>query len=112
MTTTMWIDCDPDSDPTTGFLVEITHETKGGTRHELRLRPPYTNQSREPRPMGWCGTYNDVATYGCGVWRVVRSVPESGRCKIEKVTDPEALEAFLEEVGFPDLLAELTAPAD
>jgi hypothetical protein len=107
---TLWIDCDPDDMPEMGFLVEINHENKGSTRYELRLRPPYTNQSREPRPTGWCGSYNNVSTFGRGIWRVIRRV-ENGRCKIEAVTDSAQLADFLEEFGYPDLLDELVPEA-
>jgi hypothetical protein len=82
----------------------------GQHRHELRLRPPYTNQSREPRPKGWCGSYNNVSTYGRGIWRVIRRV-ENGRCKIEEITDSDRLANFLEEFGYPDLLDELVPEA-
>ena len=97
----MWIDAE---DPIeVGFLIETSHETDGWTRFELADRPPYTNQSREPRPVGWCGSYNNVATYGRGVWAVAR-VARNGRTKIARVTDQGLLRDFLDTVGYPELL--------
>lgn len=101
--TTMWIDGEELNQGDHGFLVEISNSVKGSERHELRNRPPRTNQSHEYRINGWCGTYNDTATYGRGVWKVVR-VAKNGRAQIVEVTDREELEAFLDEYGFPELI--------
>lgn len=111
--TTIWID-GPDhiSTPVGAafFLVEHSHCTKRWTRHELRDTPPRTNQSFEARPRGWCGTTNDVSTHGRGVWRVTR-VAKNGRVQLVRVTDPAELREYLDEVGFPDLIDELTETA-
>ena len=101
----MWIDCTDTHE--IGFLIETSHETAGWTRYELSERPPYTNQSREPRPVGWCGSYNNVATYGRGVWKLAKLLP-NGRAQITRVKDPEEIAEFLESVGYGELLGELT----
>ena len=93
-----------------GFLVHIENQVKGWERFELRDRPPYTNQSREPMPIGWCGSHNDTSTYGKGVWQVVQ-VARNGRVQINKVLDRDKLEAFLNEYGYPELLDDLTPDA-
>lgn len=70
MTTKMtrWIGPDPMlSVGNTGFLIEHYNELSGGSRFELRDTPPYTNQSHQPRLSGWCGTWNNVGTYGHGL---------------------------------------------
>lgn len=101
---------------TVGFLVENSHNTKGYANFTLRDTPPRTNQSHEIRVHGWCGTYNDLATYGKGIARIVR-VFKNGRVKIEvmtrdtdeadfavKATEFETIiREFLEETGFDDL---------
>lgn len=111
--TTIWID-GPDhiSTPVGSafFLVAHSHHLKGWTRHELRDTPPRTNQSFEPRPIGWCGSYNDVSTQGRGVWRVTR-VAKNGRVQLTRVTDPTELREYLDETGFPDLLDDLIETA-
>lgn len=100
--TTMWIG--PDENLKVGdqgFLIEISNKVSGYERHELRDTPPYTNRSHEPRLEGWCGTYNDTATYGKGMW-VVDRVAKNGRAFIRKL-EGDDLEAALEEFGYPDL---------
>lgn len=108
MSTAMWIDGEHLSIGDAGFLVEISNYVKGSTRHELRDRPPTTNESRQPRPLGWCGTFNDTATHGCGIWRVIDTRP-NGRAKLEEITARAEIEAFLDAVGFPDLIDECLA---
>lgn len=103
--TAMWIDGENLNVGEIGFLVEISNAIKGSERHELRNRPPRTNQSHEDRPRGWCGTWNDNSTNGCGVWKVTRTA-KNGRAQIVEVTDRDALVAFLDEYGFPELLDE------
>lgn len=85
-----------------GFLIEISNENTGGTRYKLSYTPAYTNQSNEPRLSGWCGTYNNVATYGAGVWKIIR-IAKNGRTLIEEVPEGEERTAFLEEMGYPDI---------
>ena len=57
--------------------------------------------SRVPRLIGWCGSYNNISTSGCGVWKVTR-IAKNGRMLIQEAT-AEEVEAFLEEMGYPDL---------
>lgn len=104
MSTKLWIDGEHGVGDA-GFLVRISNPVKGSDRYELRNRPPTTNQSHQPRARGWCGTWNDTATHGCGVWKVVR-VAKNGRVQLVEITDRSALVAFLDEHGFPDLLDE------
>ena len=84
------------------FLIRIS-KAGGFTRYDLRDTPAYTNQSQEPTLDGWCGTYNDVATYGQGLAKVVR-IAKNGRVLLTRV-DPQSDEgqAYLEEMGYPDL---------
>lgn len=84
-----------------GFLVSNAHETEGWERFYLRDNPARTNVSRVPRLIGWCGTYNNISTSGCGVWKVVR-IAKNGRMLISQPTDEEVA-VFLEEMGYPDL---------
>lgn len=84
-----------------GFLVETIDVMRGTARHELRSLPAHTNQSHEPRLTGWCGTYNDVATYGRGMARVAR-LAGNGRALVEVLTGNE-LRAALERLGYPEL---------
>ena len=103
--TTMWIG--PDEMLKVGdfgFLVQKSNDNNGWERYELRDTPAYTNRSIEPRLEGWCGTYNDVATYGCGMWRVER-LARNGRAFIRKLEGGE-LGAALEELGYPELMPE------
>lgn len=84
-----------------GFLICNYNENTGSERWFLRDNPAHTNRSNVPRMLGWCGSYNNVSTSGCGVWKVIR-IARSGRYLIEKAT-PDEVEVFLEEVGYPDL---------
>lgn len=104
--TAMWIDGGENlSVGEIGFLVRISNPERRSERHELRDRPPYTNISHQPTPRGWCGSYNGTSTSGCGVWKVTR-IAKNGRAQIVEVTDRDALVAFLDEYGFPELLDE------
>ena len=84
------------------FLVSFFNENNGSTRYALRDKPAYTNRSNEPRLTGWCGTYNNVATYGEGAWKVIR-IAKSGRYLIQRLDDTELAE-FLEEMGYSELI--------
>lgn len=107
MSESRWIGPDDSLQPgMTGFLVQKTHDTDGWERFEVRDTPAYTNQSCEPRLYGWCGTYNNLATYGCGVVRVER-VARNGRAFVKELRDANAL-AVLEELGYPELAKEVT----
>ena len=85
----------------TGFLVCNSQETTGWSCYRLRDTPAHTNVSRAPRLVGWCGSYNNISTHACGVWKVVR-VAMNGRMLITE-TDADETAAFLEEMGYPDL---------
>lgn len=87
---------------TIGFLIEHSNENTGVSRFELRDTPPYTNRSHEPRLTGWCGTWNNVGTYGQGMARVER-LARNGRALVRKL-DGDELAAALEELGYPELL--------
>lgn len=103
-----------------GFLVENTHTTKGWTRYDLRDTAPKTNRSLKIQVHGWCGSYNDISTYGAGIARVVK-VFRNGRVRIEVLTEsaPDVdfrilkqefapvIEKFLEETGYDDLTWEV-----
>lgn len=103
--TTMWIGPDERmSVGDKGFLIELSHGTQGWQRYELRDTPAHTNQTRKPTLHGWCGSYNDLNTYGRGVWEVVR-VAKNGRCLIQEL-DGTARQAVLDDLGYPDLVSE------
>lgn len=99
--TTKWID-GQDFDGDKGFLVEFYNSSAESWRYALRNTPAYTNRSNEPRLHGWCGSYNNMSTTGCGAWKVLR-VAKSGRMLIEKM-EGEELAEFLEEMGYPELV--------
>lgn len=84
-----------------GFLVDISNPFRGSARYELRDIPPHTNQSYEPRLHGWCGTWNDTATHGCGMARVER-VAKNGRVLV-RILEGDQLFAALEDLGYPEL---------
>ena len=84
-----------------GFLIDFTNHAKGFTRYELRNIPAHTNQSCQPRLVGWCGTYNDLITYADGMAKVVR-VAKNGRCLVERL-EGDDLTAALEDLGYPEL---------
>lgn len=85
-----------------GFLWCKSNAIQGWDRVTLEDRPPYTNQSHQPRLSGWCGTYNDIATYAQGVWKVVR-MARNGRAFIRSLSGTELRDA-LEELGYPELI--------
>jgi hypothetical protein len=104
MTATRWIGpygCEDHKVGDRAFLVEKQHNTKGQHYYELRDTPPQTNQSFAYRLEGWCGTYNDLATYGAGAVEVVK-IAKNGRLQVRQL-DGDALDAFLDESGFPEL---------
>lgn len=104
--TTTWIG--PDQNLTVGeigFLIENNDENNASSRYYLRDTPAHTNQSHEPRLHGWCGSWNNVGTYGCGMVRVER-VAKNGRAFVRELEGAE-LTAALDELGYPEL-----APAE
>lgn len=84
------------------FLIQFSHENTGAENYVLRDQPAYTNVSRELRLKGWCGSYNNVSTYAFGAWEVIR-IAKSGRYLIQEL-DGDALNEFLEEMGYPELM--------
>jgi len=106
---TKWIDeqCNdyeqgPEKVGELGFLIRISNENTGADRYKLSFTPAYTNQSRKPRLLGWCGTYNNVGTYGEGIWKISR-IAKNGRTLITEVDDESETQGFLDEMGYPDL---------
>lgn len=85
-----------------GFLWCKSNSLQGWERWTLEDRPPYTNQSHQPRLTGWCGTYNDIATHASGVWKVVR-MARNGRAFIRALQGVELRDA-LNELGYPELI--------
>lgn len=102
MNDTMWIGPDELEPGDFGFLVFTSHYTQHWERYDLRDTPAYTNQSQEPMLSGWCGSYNDVSTYGRGMWKVER-VARNGRAFIRRL-EGDCLKDALEELGYPDLM--------
>lgn len=88
-----------------GFLVCRVNQ-HGTERYNLEDHPPHGNTSGKPTPCGWCGTYNNIATYGMGVWRIVR-IARNGRIEIAEVTDKDNLMKYLDDVGYPDLITQI-----
>lgn len=104
--TQTWINADPGvAAGVVGFLVEHRNDRHGVSTLCLEDRPPHTNQSHAPRLHGWCGTFNDVATYARGVVRVGR-VLSNGRALVRELAGDE-LHAALHELGWPELLQEV-----
>jgi hypothetical protein len=102
---TMWIGPDETLEVgDVGFLVERRDITRGSATFSLQERPPYTNQSNEPRLEGWCGTWNDLSTHGRGCARVIK-VARNGRALVKTLSGSE-LSAVVEELGYPDLAPE------
>ena len=106
---TTWIDTDsintgtmPKGSP--GFLVEISPQGKA-TRYNLRDTPAKTNRSGEAKLTGWCGTTNNVSVDAAGVWKPVKRSLNGERTLIREVTDPVEIAAFLEAVGWPELMS-------
>jgi len=104
MSTSLWIGTESDAFTAgqTGFLVKIEHATKGWTRYDLRGHPPKTNQSFKPMLYGWCGSFNDVSTFGRGM-AVVERVAKNGRAFVRELAGEE-LHAALDDFGYPDLM--------
>lgn len=99
----MWITVGNDiNEGERGFLIEYSNTLRGTSRHAVSPRPAHTNQSHQPRLSGWCGTWNDTATYADGMAEVVRVVAETGRALIRRLT-PAETRRELERLGYPDL---------
>lgn len=103
-----WIDCFAAYE-TLGdcsYLVEVIHTSSGRTSWHLHERPLRTNQSREPRLWGWCGETDNRSRFARGVVRVVDVNKGGDRCRIVSVKG-DALVAFLELDGYPELASEV-----
>ncbi len=99
----MWIDSS-DERGTIGYLVEtIDNNNRGRASFSLRERPLRTNQSNEPRLSGWCGETDNRSRHASGVWQVIRVNKAGGRAQIRRL-EGDALAAFLETDGHPDLI--------
>lgn len=112
---TFWIGSDHPGDPCNtytvglaGFLVEHSNAVRGWTRYELRDHPAQTNRSFKPRVWGWCGTDNDVGTYGAGIARVER-IARNGRALVKVLSGAEAV-AVLNDLGYPELADDVDEP--
>jgi len=102
MTATQWIGPDENLKVgDVGFLIEFSNAIRGSEHYGVRDTPAHTNQSHQPRLHGWCGTYNDLATYGRGMVRVER-VAKNGRALVRQLAGAE-LAAALEDLGYPEL---------
>jgi len=88
-----------------GFLIEFSNPYDSSERYELRDTPAITTGSRMPQLEGWCGSYNNLATYGRGMVKVIR-VASNGRCLTEELAGIE-LVAALEELGYPELIEQI-----
>lgn len=87
-----------------GFLVEVDREQDGGAKtYSLRQHPARGNQSGAPTLEGWCGSWNNVSTYGRGLARVARQA-KNGRLCLARVP---ATPGLLDELGYPELADEL-----
>ena len=101
----LWIDYD-DAETIQGeigFLVRTQDQNVSGSpeTYHISLRPAHTNQSREPRLRGWCGTTQGQATFAEGLAKVVR-VTKNDRAMVARVPQSEEA-AALEELGYPEL---------
>ena len=85
-----------------GFRIDRSNPIRHTESTTLALHPARTNQSHAIQLWGWCGSWNDTNTYGNGIAQVTR-VARNGRVQLVEVTDPKAVQAFLEKVGYADL---------
>lgn len=84
-----------------GYLIMTSPDRRGGDYYTLSTAPARTNMSHEPMLEGWCGSYNNVSTYACGVARVVRAT-EAGCVQVWKEDDSEKILAILDKLGWED----------
>ena len=102
----MWINTDSiaisiEGQP--GFLVEIYPQGKA-IRYQLRDEPACQNISGIAKLTGWCGETNNVSVIARGIWKPIKRSPSGLRTFIERITEPEKIAAYLEAVGYPDLI--------
>ena len=101
----MWIDSDDVSVGDTRFLVETLDTSTGGISHSLRDSPLRTNQSHQPRLVGWCGETDNRSRTARGMVRVTKVVrPNDGfaRACVRKLAKSELKDA-LAHAGYPEL---------
>lgn len=84
-----------------GFLVEVCPQGKA-SRWLLRTRPQVTNDSQEPRLVGWCGETDNVSRFARGLARATVFTP-NGRARIYPVVGEDCKTA-LELLAYPELL--------
>lgn len=99
---TRWIDEQEYNVGDRAFLILNDNENTCAERYFMCDQPAHTNHSNRPRLHGWCGSYNNVSTHGCGAVKVVR-IAKSGRFLVEELAGDE-LNDFLEEMGYPELM--------
>lgn len=103
---TLWIDWqDPIPVGEISYLIEKYDSNHNRTWHILSNTPPRTNQSNKPTVVGSCGSYNNVSTTGKGIWVVIKTL-KTGRVQLSQITDPDEINTYLEETGFPDISVE------
>lgn len=83
------------------FLIATKRDDAKTEHLYLSDTPAHTNQSREPRLEGWCGTTNNVAKFARGVVRVER-VRSNERADVTSL-EGEELEQALLELGYSEL---------
>jgi hypothetical protein len=91
-----------------GFRIDTSNPIRQTASTLLTQHPAHTNASCQPRLYGWCGSTNDTNTYALGLAKVVRQ-GRHGRVQIVEVRALAEIAQFLEEVGYPDLLDQLSA---
>lgn len=87
-----------------GFLVSTSNPYQGSESYALCDVPAHTNQSRQPRLHGWCGSWNNVSTYGRGM-ACVEKIARNGRAFV-RLLEGDELAAALEDLGYPELAAQ------
>lgn len=87
-----------------GFLIERSNPVQGWRRYSLESLPAHTNQSRQPRLYGWCGTTDDVSVQALGMAQVQR-IAENGRVLVQVLAAGE-LPAMLQALGYPELVGQ------
>jgi hypothetical protein len=91
-----------------GFRIHQSNPIRHTATTLLTQYPAHTNQSGQARLYGWCGSTNDTNTYAMGLAKVVRQ-GRNGRVQIVEVRALAAIKQFLEAVGYPALLDQLSA---
>jgi hypothetical protein len=105
----MWIDGDKCEVSEIGFLIEIYSENTGNVWFKLRDCPVKDRETGEWTALGYDRGQNNLHSLSQGVWKVIK-VAGNGRVLLARVLDREELVKFLDDTGFPDLLAECMKP--